>query len=129
MENAIEVKIAKVTMDISPKDDMTMNGKSPNKNFLLEQNHQPVCTICNEWDGMNIICCSECYCKIYDKCLLLPSYQYTWANCTPANVYGIKPRSCDIEINELKENLNEIVGINTLLRKEDEKRREKNSNS
>ena len=48
MENAIEVESAEVAMDISLEDGLTRNGKSPNKNFLLEQNHQPVCTTYNE---------------------------------------------------------------------------------
>ena len=97
---------------------------------LLEQNHQPVCTTCKERVGMNIICCSECHCKIHFKCSLLPSYQlynfikkkrkYTCANCTPADVSDITPGSVDIEINELKDNLIKIEGINTLLRKENQ---------
>ena len=75
MENTIEVESAEVAMDISLEDGITRNGKSPNENYLLEQNHQPVCSIRNEWVGMNIICCSECHCKINYKCSLLSSYQ------------------------------------------------------
>ena len=86
---------------------------------------------------MNIICSSECNGKIHRKCSLLPSYQlynltkrkrkYTCGNCTPADASDITPESVDIEINELKDNLNEIInteminnteGINTLLREE-----------
>ena len=46
---------------------MHANEKSPNENYLLEQNHQPVYIICNKWVGMNITCCSECHCKIHYK--------------------------------------------------------------
>ena len=46
---------------------MHVNEKSPNENYLLEQNHQPVYTICNKRVGMKIICCSECHCKIHYK--------------------------------------------------------------
>ena len=116
MENAIEVESAEVAMDISLEDGLTRNGKSPNKNFLLEENHQPVCTTYNERVGLYIIYCSECHCKIHYKCSLLPSYQLcnfierkrknTCANCTPANVSDITPESVDIEINELKDNYN-----------------------
>ena len=80
---------------------------------------------------MNVICCSECHCKIHYKCSLLPSYQlynfikkkrkYTCANCTPADVSDITPGSVDIEIIELKDK-----GINTLLREENQKLREEN---
>ena len=63
MENAIEVESAEVAMDISLEDGLTRNGKSPNKNFLLEQNHQPVCTTYNERVGLYIIYCSECHLK------------------------------------------------------------------
>ena len=117
-----------VAMDNSLEDGITRNGKSPNENYLLKQNHQPVCTICNERVGMNIICCSECHCKIHYKCSLLPPYQlydfikrkrkYTCANCTPADVSSITPGSVDIEINELKDNLIKIEDINTLLGEE-----------
>ena len=37
MENTIEVQSAEVSMDILLEDHITRNGKSPNKNFLLEQ--------------------------------------------------------------------------------------------
>ena len=57
------------------EDGITRNERSSNKNYLLEQNHQPVCTICNERVGMNIACCSKCDCKIHCKCSLLLSYQ------------------------------------------------------
>ena len=62
MEKTIEVKSAEVAMDILLKDGITKNGKPSNENYLLEQNHQPVCTICNERVGMNTICCNECHC-------------------------------------------------------------------
>ena len=52
MENTIEVESAEVAMDISLEHDITRNGKSPNENYLLEQNHQPVCTICNEMNEL-----------------------------------------------------------------------------
>ena len=134
MERIIEVESAEVAMDISLEDSITRNGKSPNENYLLEQNHQPVCTICNEQVGMNVICCSECHCKINYNCSLLPSYnfnkkkrKYTCPNCTPADVSDITPGSVDIEINELKDNLIKIEGVNTLLRKENQKLREENT--
>ena len=124
-------------MDISLEDDITRNWKSQNKNFLLKQNHQPVCSICNERVGMNIICCSECHCNSHYKCLLLPSYQlynfikrkrkYTWANCAPVDLSDITPWSADIDINELKDSLNKIEDINTLLREENKKLREENT--
>ena len=69
---------------------------------------------------MNLINCSECHNKTHYKCSLLPSYQlynfikrkrkYACANCTPGDVSCITPASVDIEINELKENLNKIEG-------------------
>ena len=52
MESTIEVENAKVVMDISLAHGITRNGKSPNENYLLEQNHQPVCTICNEMNEL-----------------------------------------------------------------------------
>ena len=137
MENVIEVESAEVAMDISLEDGITRNAKSPNENYLLEQNHQPVRTTCNERVGINIICSSECHCKIHFKCSLLPSYQlynfikkkrkYTCANCTTADVSDITPGSVDIEINKLKDNLIKIEGINTLLREENQKLREENA--
>ena len=48
MENTIEVESAEVAMNISLEENITRNGKSLNENYLLEQTHQPVCTICNE---------------------------------------------------------------------------------
>ena len=48
MENTVEVRIPEVTKDISLEDDITRDGKSPNKNLLQEQDHQPDCTISNE---------------------------------------------------------------------------------
>ena len=65
MENTIEVESAEVAMDISLEENITRNGKSLNENYLLEQTHQSVCTICNERAGMNIICCSECHYKTH----------------------------------------------------------------
>ena len=69
---------------------------------------------------MNLINCSECHNKTHYKCSLLPSYQlynfvkrkrkYACANCTPGDVSCITPASVDIEINELKDNLNKIEG-------------------
>ena len=53
--------------------------------------------------------------------------KYTYANFTRANVPDITPGSIDIEINKLKDNLNEIVGMNTLLREENQKLREENT--
>ena len=55
MENTIEVERAEVIMDILLENNITRNGESPSKTFLVKQNHQPVCTI--------FICCSECHCK------------------------------------------------------------------
>ena len=52
MENTIEVESAEVAMDISLEHGITRNGKSPNENYLLEQNHQAVCTICNEMNEL-----------------------------------------------------------------------------
>ena len=75
MENTIEVESAEVAMDISLEENITRNGKSLNQNYLLEQTHQSVCTICNERAGMNIICCSECHYKTHYKYSLLPPYQ------------------------------------------------------
>ena len=128
---------AEVAMDILLEDDITRNGKSPNEDYLREQNHQPVCTICNERVGMNVICCSECHCKIHYKCSLLPSHQlynflktkrkYTCANCTSTDVSDITPGSVDIETNELKGNLIKIEGINALLKEENRKLREENT--
>ena len=61
---------------------------------------------------MNVLCCSECHCKIHYKCSPLPSSQlynfiktkrkYTCANCTPTDVSDITPGSVDIKINKLK---------------------------
>ena len=48
MENTIKVESAEVTMNISLENIMTRNGKSPNKTFFAEQDHQRVCTNCNE---------------------------------------------------------------------------------
>ena len=42
-------------------------------------------------------------------------------------MFPVQPRSFDIEINELKQNLSKIVGTNTLLQEESEKLREKNT--
>ena len=102
----------------------------------MGKNQQPVCTIRNERVGMDIICCSGCHCKIHYKCSLLLSYElynfiirkrkYTCANCKPADVSDITPGIVDIKINELKNNLNEIGGINTLSREENQQLREKN---
>ena len=82
------------------------------KTFLLEQNHQLVCTICNDRVDTNIICCSECHYKIHYKCSPLPSYglynfikrkmKFTCANCKPADVSDITLGIIDIEIIELK---------------------------
>ena len=131
MKNTIKVESSEVTMDILLKNDITRNEKLPNKNFLLEQNHQLVCTICNDRVGMNIICCSECNCKIiicacfYNHISYITfikrKRKYTCANGTPADVSDITPEIVDIEINELKDNLNEIESIITLLREENQK--------
>ena len=53
--------------------------------------------------------------------------KYTCANCTPADISDITPGSVDIEINELKDNLIKIEGINTLLRENNQKLREENT--
>ena len=53
--------------------------------------------------------------------------KYTCANCKPANVSDITLGTADIEINELKSNLNEIEGINTVLREEKQHLREENT--
>ena len=122
MEYTIEVESAEVRINILLKNNITRNGKSPSRIFLVEQNHQRVChqrsvindlqrssAICNGQVGLNIICCSECHCKIHYKSLLLPSYQlydfikrkrkYTCANGTPADVSDKIPGSVDIKIN------------------------------
>ena len=46
--------------------------------------------------------------------------KYTCANRTCVDVSDITPGSVDIEINELKDNLIKIEGINTLLREENQ---------
>ena len=83
-------------------------------NYLLQQNHQPVCTICNERVGMNINCCSKCHCKIHYKCL-------------PADVFDITPGSVDIETNVLKDNFIKKESINTLLPEQSKNLREENT--
>ena len=122
-------------MNISLVNNLTRNRKCSHRTFLVEQNHQPVCTICNEQVGVNIICCRKCHCKIQYKCSFFPSQQlyrfverkrkYTCVNCTPANVSNITPGIVNIKTNELTDNVNEIEGINTLLRKENQQLREK----
>ena len=83
-------------------------------NYLLQQNHQPVCTICNERVGMNINCCSKSHCKIHYKCL-------------PADVFDITPGSVDIETNVLKDNFIKKESINTLLPEQSKNLREENT--
>ena len=73
-KNTIKVESAEAIIDILLEDNTTRNGKSPNKTFLLEQNHQPVCTIYNEQVGINITFCSKCHCETHYKWSLLPSY-------------------------------------------------------
>ena len=73
-KNTIKVESAEVIIDILLEDNTTRNGKSPNKTFLLEQNHQPVCTIYNEQVDINITFCSKCHCETHYKWSLLPSY-------------------------------------------------------
>ena len=53
--------------------------------------------------------------------------KYTCAKCTPADISDITPGSVDIEINELKDNLIKIEGINTLLPENNQKLREENT--
>ena len=47
--------------------------------------------------------------------------KYTSPSCTPVDVSDITTESVDTKINKLKDNLNEIEGLNILLREENQK--------
>ena len=55
MENPIEVGSADVKMSITLKNNINRNKKSQNKTFLVEENYEPVFTICNQHVRMNSI--------------------------------------------------------------------------
>ena len=63
MENPIEVGSADVKMNITLKNNINRNKKSQNKIFLVEENYEPVFTICNQHVRMNSIWCSKCHWK------------------------------------------------------------------
>ena len=61
--------------------------------------------------------------------LLQRKTKHTCTNYTSADVSGVRPRSVDITINELKDSLNEIEGINNLLLRREPTTERKNYNN